>query len=573
MGRSHHARCVAGLAALLALSSLLGCAASNLQQQPTDGGTGVDAGLCGNGTLDPGEECDDGNTAGGDGCSPYCQTEICGPDTCNWGCCDVYGGCQTGVADLECGIGGAECADCLTAGLLCQSHSCQDLGSCAPDDTLECGNCGARTCTQAGAWGACENEGECSAGEVASTGPCGNCGELQRTCHADCTWSGLECAGEGDCAPGETQQGNVCGTCSVEERSCQPDCSWGAWVCVSYQECVPGALDIGSACGDCGQQERVCQTDCTWGQFACQDEGVCGAGDTTTEGCGACGVKTCNAATCEWGVCQNPAETCNGVDDDCDGVCDDGFACCRNTSETCTTSCGSQGNRICNSSCGWGNCQAPAETCNGVDDNCNGVADEGYRAESHNTFYTGANSMDDFNATCNGTTQYYGLACSQAIHLWCMAQDPGCLSSGYGPVETSPPNLTVNCVAGAYVHSVTYATLASYHNDCLSSAPISGGCYYAINHYCQAQGYDNGFGPITSGGSSMEVGCITGSTQINTTFTTLSSYHGPCDGVNQRVGPDCNAAIKRFCAGSGHVGGFGPVSNFNDDAVVVCIDP
>jgi len=29
--------------------------------------------LCGNGVLDPGEECDDGNTAAGDGCGATCQ--------------------------------------------------------------------------------------------------------------------------------------------------------------------------------------------------------------------------------------------------------------------------------------------------------------------------------------------------------------------------------------------------------------------------------------------------------------------------------------------------------------------
>ena len=30
---------------------------------------------CGNGTLDPGEQCDDKNTVGGDGCSPLCTVE------------------------------------------------------------------------------------------------------------------------------------------------------------------------------------------------------------------------------------------------------------------------------------------------------------------------------------------------------------------------------------------------------------------------------------------------------------------------------------------------------------------
>jgi TonB family protein len=31
--------------------------------------------VCGNGTVEAGEQCDDGNTVGGDGCSSLCQTE------------------------------------------------------------------------------------------------------------------------------------------------------------------------------------------------------------------------------------------------------------------------------------------------------------------------------------------------------------------------------------------------------------------------------------------------------------------------------------------------------------------
>ena len=41
----------------------------------------IDAGLCGNGKLDPGEECDDGNTLPGDGCTSQCKLD----DPC-WGC-------------------------------------------------------------------------------------------------------------------------------------------------------------------------------------------------------------------------------------------------------------------------------------------------------------------------------------------------------------------------------------------------------------------------------------------------------------------------------------------------------
>ncbi|MEM9459595.1 MAG: DUF4215 domain-containing protein, partial [Myxococcota bacterium] len=34
--------------------------------------------VCGNGVAEPGEECDDGNTEPGDTCTPQCQLPVCG---------------------------------------------------------------------------------------------------------------------------------------------------------------------------------------------------------------------------------------------------------------------------------------------------------------------------------------------------------------------------------------------------------------------------------------------------------------------------------------------------------------
>ena len=38
----------------------------------------VEVGLCGNEILDPGEQCDDTNTSDGDGCSHDCKIELSG---------------------------------------------------------------------------------------------------------------------------------------------------------------------------------------------------------------------------------------------------------------------------------------------------------------------------------------------------------------------------------------------------------------------------------------------------------------------------------------------------------------
>ena len=43
---------------------------------------------CGNGIVDPGEQCDDGNTTSGDCCSATCQAENLGSTTCGVGACE-----------------------------------------------------------------------------------------------------------------------------------------------------------------------------------------------------------------------------------------------------------------------------------------------------------------------------------------------------------------------------------------------------------------------------------------------------------------------------------------------------
>src|SRR5690606_7838147 len=49
---------------------------------------------CGDGTVDPGEQCDDNNNTNGDGCSSTCQIEI--SDTCGDGTIDTGEQCDDG---------------------------------------------------------------------------------------------------------------------------------------------------------------------------------------------------------------------------------------------------------------------------------------------------------------------------------------------------------------------------------------------------------------------------------------------------------------------------------------------
>lgn len=114
-----------------------------------DGGTGP---VCGNGTLEPGEMCDDGNTAAGDGCAPNCSREAYCGDGATGGAevCDDSNnrsgdGCRSDCAsDESCGNGihdtavGEVCdgtlncsADCTTVtgcgdGTMVDPETCDD---------------------------------------------------------------------------------------------------------------------------------------------------------------------------------------------------------------------------------------------------------------------------------------------------------------------------------------------------------------------------------------------------------------------------------------------------------------
>jgi cysteine-rich repeat protein len=81
-------------------------------------------GLCGNGNVDPGEQCDDGNTANGDCCSSTCHFEAANSpcndfNTCTTGeRCNAFGVCTGFTAcntNVTCDFCGSKCK--LTAGI------------------------------------------------------------------------------------------------------------------------------------------------------------------------------------------------------------------------------------------------------------------------------------------------------------------------------------------------------------------------------------------------------------------------------------------------------------------------
>jgi len=326
------------------------CAVGGGKQQSRDAGAtdaavppdGTSSGVCGNGLVEPGEQCDDGNTFPGDGCGETCQFEDCSPTTCPTGCCDATGRCVGGTQDVACGTGGAACASCVSAGQICHEQACETLPACTAGDTLECGNCGTRICDANGVYGPCQGEGACAAGDSELGAACGNCGTLMRTCNTQCDWDAWTCTNEGECAVGSLDTGGPCGNGGTEQRTCQNDCTWGTWSCEGEGVCTPGSTEQGGSCGNCGTLERTCDASGSWGNWVCTAEGVCQAGQTQTgNGCGNCGTeqRTCQN-DCTWGTW-----TCTG-----EGVCAPG------DSQTTGACCGVDASYVqdCTNQCTWG---------------------------------------------------------------------------------------------------------------------------------------------------------------------------------------------------------------------------
>ncbi|MCB9525904.1 MAG: hypothetical protein H6702_21385 [Myxococcales bacterium] len=286
-------------------------------------------------------------------------------------------------------------------------------------------------------------------------------------------------------------------------------------------------------------------------------------------GVGACAREVPNCLDGAPNLCEpgEPVpETCNGEDDDCDGAIDEaaGDAACGVGACVRAATCGPDG-PVCNPA------EPAAEACNGVDDDCDGATDEallgaGTEVRSY------AQDLQPRHGGCDGYGQRIGPECNAAIHRHCA--DQGCRDAGFGPVENSGDVAHITCLA-AEKHNVPFGDLQARHPGCGDGRPVvSPDCNAAIHRWCAANGYLSGFGPLEHGGGAMLVACIPGEQgQIFQPSYSgdLAGRHAPCNGTTQRMGPDCNAAIHRWCRGQGFESGFGPIENSGDTGVVTCV--
>ncbi|MCA9541000.1 MAG: hypothetical protein KC620_19000, partial [Myxococcales bacterium] len=258
------------------------------------------------------------------------------------------------------------------------------------------------------------------------------------------------------------------------------------------------------------------------------------------------------------------AEACNGEDDDCDGTIDEGAG---------ATTCG-VGACVRRAECvdGVEDACVPGEpgveVCNDADEDCDGRNDEDFLGEVVVTQYS---TLWTYHEVCDGNRQRIGPDCNAAMNRFCNARP--CRATGFGPVENSGDTSVVTCLSGVTAERVTYATLAAHHDVCDGNRErIGPACNAAIHRWCASRGFVSGFGPVESGPDFVFAVCVGPRAEVRgVTYAALSAQHGPCDGNGQRIGPDCNAAIHRWCRSQGFTSGYGPVENSGGDAAVTCV--
>jgi cysteine-rich repeat protein len=271
--------------------------------------------FCGNGEVEVNEECDDGNDRGGDGCNSVCQLEV---------------GCGNGRLDY-----GEECDDDnLQSGDGC-SETCQD-----EDGVATCGNgilesgegCDdGNTTAGDGCSADCQVEDGCGDGEE---DPGEQCDDGNRTSGDGCSYLCLleYVCGNTEC---ETEGGESCEKCP---RDCCPNCGNG--ILDTYEdedpppyeaeECDDGSNISGDGCSaGCQDEDGVatCGNGILETGEEC-DDGNTESGDSCNQAClweFVCGDQACDVANgetcrlCPGDCCPNCGNNMIDAGENCDG--------------------------------------------------------------------------------------------------------------------------------------------------------------------------------------------------------------------------------------------------------------
>jgi len=322
------------------------------------GGSGVNAGYCGDDSVGVGEECD-GADMGGATCE---SLSLGGGDlACDTECryvvrdCDVQADCGNGTAEYpeECDtddLSGVNCEDLgFSSGpLACTSECSYDTAACVGGG--ECGN----DELEAGE----ECDGADLGGDTCASLGLGG-GSLD--CSSDCHYDVVDCDVQAECGNDGLEYPEVCDGSDLDgngctdvgfyggELACEVDCEgFDTSGCVG--SCGDGLINGPELCDATDVAGETCQAQGYYpGQLSCS--GTCDGYDFST-----CG------GTCGDGQLNGP-ENCDGADFGTDSCADRGF---HSGSLTCATNCLDIDDAACSDYCGDGVLNGP-EACDGAD--------------------------------------------------------------------------------------------------------------------------------------------------------------------------------------------------------------
>ncbi len=260
--------------------------------------------ICGNHVVEGDEECDDGNTTNGDGCSANCDIET----TPTGACCAASGSCSI-TTSSACSAGGGTYRG---NGTNCNPNLCtQPTGACCAAS----GSCSITTSSACSAAGGTYRGNGTNCNPNLCTQPTGACcaasGSCSITTSSACTAGGGTYRGNGtNCNP------NLCtqptGACCAASGSC--------------------TVTTSSACTSGGGAYQGNGTSCTPNQCP-QPTGACCAAS------GSCGVTTSSSCNSSGGTYQGNGSDCspNPCSPATGACCAANGSCSVTTSASCTS--------------------------------------------------------------------------------------------------------------------------------------------------------------------------------------------------------------------------------------------
>ena len=240
------------------------------------------AGVCGDGTVDPDEECDDGNDILTDACLPTCVAAICGDAVL-----------QTGVEDCDDANADSTdaCIDCHAA--VCgDGHVHAGVEGCDDANTADDDGCSADCKNESCGNGTLEGMEQCDDGNLDDTDDCTS------LCADAVCGDGFVQAGAEACDDGNADDTDAC------VAACATAACGDGFIHDGVEACDDGNMSEADACtttcklptcSDKAQNGSESDTDC--GGDACPK---CKLGDT----CAA--SSDCNPGLCLTGTCAIP---------------------------------------------------------------------------------------------------------------------------------------------------------------------------------------------------------------------------------------------------------------------------